>query len=132
METGHIQGPPLVPPRTRSKRLIECMEFPRIVHGEPAEMRLPNLFLQGSGEIEKPGSLRGHLPLLRSGSQGVDVHRLNVGLRRTRHGKALRAVVQNTDAAQLMGIDVRRTVAAAFMPIELVHRFGQRHHLYKS
>ncbi|NVO12733.1 MAG: branched-chain amino acid ABC transporter permease [Rhodoplanes sp.] len=40
---------------------------------------------------------------------------LHVALRKTRRGKALLAVVQNPDAARLMGIDVRRTVAAAFM-----------------
>ncbi len=35
-------------------------------------------------------------------------------LRRTRHGKALLAVVQNTDAARLMGINVKTTIAASF------------------
>jgi branched-chain amino acid transport system permease protein len=40
---------------------------------------------------------------------------LHVALRKTRRGKALLAVVQNPDAARLMGIDVRSTVAAAFM-----------------
>jgi branched-chain amino acid transport system permease protein len=35
-------------------------------------------------------------------------------LRRTRHGKALLAVVQNPDAARLMGINVRAAIAAAF------------------
>lgn len=40
---------------------------------------------------------------------------LHVVLRKTRRGKALLAVVQNPDAARLMGIDVRRVVAAAFM-----------------
>lgn len=40
---------------------------------------------------------------------------LHVALRKTRRGKALLAVVQNPDAARLMGIDVRRTIAAAFM-----------------
>ena len=34
--------------------------------------------------------------------------------RRTRHGKALLAVVQNRDAARLMGIDIERVVMAAF------------------
>ena len=34
--------------------------------------------------------------------------------RRTRHGKALLAVVQNRDAARLMGIDVERVVMASF------------------
>ncbi|MFL9825722.1 branched-chain amino acid ABC transporter permease [Rhodoplanes sp. SY1] len=40
---------------------------------------------------------------------------LHLALRRTRRGKALLAVVQNPDAARLMGIDVRRVVAVAFM-----------------
>jgi branched-chain amino acid transport system permease protein len=35
-------------------------------------------------------------------------------LRRTRRGKALLAVVQNPDAARLMGINVRAAIAAAF------------------
>jgi branched-chain amino acid transport system permease protein len=34
---------------------------------------------------------------------------------RTRGGKAMLAVVQNADAARLMGIDVRRVVAGAYM-----------------
>ena len=34
--------------------------------------------------------------------------------RRTRYGKAFRAVTQNPDAARLMGIDVKRTIALAF------------------
>jgi branched-chain amino acid transport system permease protein len=40
---------------------------------------------------------------------------LHVAIRRTRYGKALLAVVQNVDAARLMGIDVRRVTVAAFM-----------------
>jgi branched-chain amino acid transport system permease protein len=39
---------------------------------------------------------------------------LHVFTRRTRLGKALLAVVQNRDAAQLMGIDVKLAIAAAF------------------
>jgi branched-chain amino acid transport system permease protein len=39
---------------------------------------------------------------------------LTVVMRRTRRGKALLAVVQNTDAARLMGIDVTRTVAVTY------------------
>lgn len=39
---------------------------------------------------------------------------LTVLLRRTRKGKSLLAVVQNPDAARLMGIDVARTVAFTF------------------
>jgi branched-chain amino acid transport system permease protein len=39
---------------------------------------------------------------------------LSLFLRRTRRGKALLAVVQNADAARLMGIDVTRTVAIAY------------------
>lgn len=35
-------------------------------------------------------------------------------LRRTRRGKTLLAVVQNPDAARLMGIDIHRTIAIAF------------------
>lgn len=40
---------------------------------------------------------------------------LHLALTKTRRGKALLAVVQNPDAARLMGIDVRRVVAVAFM-----------------
>jgi branched-chain amino acid transport system permease protein len=39
---------------------------------------------------------------------------LSLLLRRTRRGKALLAVVQNADAARLMGIDVKRTVAISY------------------
>lgn len=39
---------------------------------------------------------------------------LHLLLRKTRHGKALLAVVQNPTAAALMGIDVQRAVALAF------------------
>src|SRR5262245_35640567 len=39
---------------------------------------------------------------------------LHVALRRTRRGKALLAVVQNRDAARLMGIDVRGAIAFSF------------------
>ena len=35
-------------------------------------------------------------------------------MRRTRQGKALLAVVQNTDAARLMGIDVRRMIVVTY------------------
>ena len=38
----------------------------------------------------------------------------SVLLQRTAHGKALLAVVQNSDAARLMGIDVERVIDAAF------------------
>ncbi len=40
---------------------------------------------------------------------------MHLVLRRTRRGKTLLAVVQNADAARLMGINVHRTVAASFM-----------------
>jgi branched-chain amino acid transport system permease protein len=40
---------------------------------------------------------------------------MHLVLRQTRRGKTLLAVVQNPDAARLMGIDVHRTVAVAFM-----------------
>jgi branched-chain amino acid transport system permease protein len=39
---------------------------------------------------------------------------LHLFLRRTRHGKALLAVVQNTGAARLMGIDVERVITLSF------------------
>jgi len=39
---------------------------------------------------------------------------LHLFFQRTRHGKALRAVVQNVGAARLMGIDVERVRTAAF------------------
>jgi branched-chain amino acid transport system permease protein len=39
---------------------------------------------------------------------------LHLALRRTQRGKALLAVVQNKDAARLMGINVRKTIALSF------------------
>ncbi len=40
---------------------------------------------------------------------------LHYFIHKTRHGKAMRAVAQNPDAARLMGIDVDRTISLAFM-----------------
>jgi branched-chain amino acid transport system permease protein len=40
---------------------------------------------------------------------------LQLAFHRTRTGKALLAVVQNSDAARLMGINVRRAIALSFM-----------------
>ncbi len=39
---------------------------------------------------------------------------LHVAFRRTRYGKALLAVVQNKDAARLMGINIRRAIAFSY------------------
>src|SRR5262249_48095316 len=39
---------------------------------------------------------------------------LHLFFQRSRHGKALRAVVQNVSAAQLMGIDVERVTTLSF------------------
>ena len=39
---------------------------------------------------------------------------LSVLMWRTKFGKAMQAVVQNTEAARLMGIDTRKVIAAAF------------------
>jgi branched-chain amino acid transport system permease protein len=39
---------------------------------------------------------------------------LNLFIGRTRLGKAMRATAQDRDAAQLMGIDINRTIAATF------------------
>jgi branched-chain amino acid transport system permease protein len=50
------------------------------------------------------------IPLVGLGVAGA----LAVLLRRTRYGKALLAVTQNPDAARLMGINVKATIAAAF------------------
>jgi branched-chain amino acid transport system permease protein len=40
---------------------------------------------------------------------------LNVFIQRTRLGKAMRATAQDREAAQLMGIDINRTIALAFL-----------------
>ena len=45
---------------------------------------------------------------------GVLVGALTVFVARTRLGKAMRATAQDRDAAQLMGIDINRTIAATF------------------
>jgi len=51
------------------------------------------------------------IPLVGVGIAGV----MHLVLRNTRRGKTLLAVVQNADAARLMGINVHRTVAVSFM-----------------
>jgi branched-chain amino acid transport system permease protein len=49
---------------------------------------------------------------------------LHLGLRHTRSGKTLLAVVQNKDAARLMGINVRATIAFSFMLSTAVAALG--------
>jgi branched-chain amino acid transport system permease protein len=51
------------------------------------------------------------IPLVGIGVAAV----IHLVLRNTRRGKALLAVVQNPDAARLMGVNVHRTVAVSFM-----------------
>ena len=47
---------------------------------------------------------------------------LHLAFRRTRYGKALLAVVQNRDAARLMGINVRRAIAVVLRALDRARR----------
>jgi branched-chain amino acid transport system permease protein len=78
---------------------------------EPRGFPMPSS-LGGSMQVFGVGvsPLQLAIPLVGLGLAGA----LHVFSRRTRLGKALLAVVQNRDAAQLMGINVKLAIAAAF------------------
>jgi branched-chain amino acid transport system permease protein len=81
---------------------------------------------RGPFNIHYPDLLpAGRIPLLGSASVGVKdlivivmavilVVALSLFINRSKLGKAMRATAQDRDAAQLMGIDINRTIAATF------------------
>jgi branched-chain amino acid transport system permease protein len=77
----------------------EPRSFPALLTGKPIE-------LLGTGVYP----LQIVIPLV---ALGLAVA-FSLALHRTRPGKAMLAVVQNPDAARLMGIDVKRTIALAY------------------
>jgi branched-chain amino acid transport system permease protein len=75
--------------------------------GFPSPLASQSIKLFGTGVYP----LQLVIPLVGIGAALV----MHLVLHNTRRGKTLLAVVQNRDAARLMGIDVHRTVAVAFM-----------------
>jgi branched-chain amino acid transport system permease protein len=81
--------------------------FGKEPRGFPSPLATQSLKIFGTGVYP----LQLVIPLVGIGAALV----MHLVLRNTRRGKTLLAVVQNPDAARLMGIDVHRTVAVAFM-----------------
>jgi branched-chain amino acid transport system permease protein len=81
--------------------------FGKEPRGFPSALASQSLKIFGTGVYP----LQLVIPLVGIGAALV----MHLLLRHTRRGKTLLAVVQNPDAARLMGIDVHRTVAVAFM-----------------
>jgi branched-chain amino acid transport system permease protein len=81
--------------------------FGKEPRGFPSPLASQSIKLFGTGVYP----LQLVIPLVGIGAALV----MHLVLRNTRRGKTLLAVVQNPDAARLMGINVHRTVAVAFM-----------------
>ena len=83
-------------------------------HG-PATVHVPDLLPHGPGFQTKIGGVFvGFKDLFVVVTAVILVSLLAVFINRTRLGKAMRATAQDRDAAQLMGIDINRTIAATF------------------
>ena len=93
--------------RARQRRAVpfgkEPRSFPPLLSTTPIKLFGAGVFPLAAGH---PG-----------GGLGVAAA-LALLLRRTRHGKALLAVVQNPDAARLMGINVKAAIAASFAALD--------------
>jgi branched-chain amino acid transport system permease protein len=83
-------------------------------HG-PATVHVPDLLPHGTGFQTKIGGVFvGFKDVFVVVTAVILVSLLAVFINRTRLGKAMRATAQDRDAAQLMGIDINRTIAATF------------------
>ncbi len=83
-------------------------------HG-PATVHVPDLLPHGPGFQTKIGGVFvGFKDVFVVVTAVILVSLLAVFINRTRLGKAMRATAQDRDAAQLMGIDINRTIAATF------------------
>ena len=83
-------------------------------HG-PATVHVPDLLPHGPGfETTIGGVFIGFKDVFVVVTAVILVSLLAVFINRTRLGKAMRATAQDRDAAQLMGIDINRTIAATF------------------
>jgi branched-chain amino acid transport system permease protein len=78
----------------------------------PATVHFPDLLPQNSTTIG--GVFFGFKDVFVVVTAAVLVALLAVFINRTKLGKAMRATAQDRDAAQLMGIDINRTIAATF------------------
>jgi branched-chain amino acid transport system permease protein len=83
-------------------------------HG-PATVHVPDLLPHGPGFQTKIGGVFvGFKDVFVVVTAVILVALLAVFINRTKLGKAMRATAQDRDAAQLMGIDINRTIAATF------------------
>jgi len=78
----------------------------------PATVHFPDILPQSSTTIA--GVFFGFKDVFVVVTAAVLVSLLAVFINRTKLGKAMRATAQDRDAAQLMGIDINRTIAATF------------------
>jgi branched-chain amino acid transport system permease protein len=78
----------------------------------PATVHFPDILPQGSTTLA--GVFFGVKDVFVVVAAAVLVSLLAVFINRTKLGKAMRATAQDRDAAQLMGIDINRTIAATF------------------
>jgi branched-chain amino acid transport system permease protein len=83
-------------------------------HG-PATVHFPDILPHGPGyQTTIGGVFFGFKDIFVVVTTAVLVSLLAIFINRTRLGKAMRATAQDRDAAQLMGIDINRTIAATF------------------
>jgi branched-chain amino acid transport system permease protein len=83
-------------------------------HG-PATVHFPDLLPHGPGyQAAVGGVFFGFKDIFVVVTTAILVALLAIFINRTRLGKAMRATAQDRDAAQLMGIDINRTIAATF------------------
>jgi branched-chain amino acid transport system permease protein len=83
-------------------------------HG-PATLHVPDLLPHGPGfQTRIGGVFIGFKDVFVFVTAIILVALLALFINRTRLGKAMRATAQDRDAAQLMGIDINRTIAATF------------------
>jgi branched-chain amino acid transport system permease protein len=81
----------------------------------PATVHFPNLLPHGPGfETYIGGVFIGFKDVFVVVAAAILVALLALFINRSKLGKAMRATAQDRDAAQLMGIDINRTIAATF------------------
>jgi branched-chain amino acid transport system permease protein len=79
----------------------------------PNNLHYPDLLPTGKIALGGGASI-GYKDLIVAGIAIVLVVLLSIFITRTRLGKAMRATAQDRDAAQLMGIDINRTISVTF------------------
>jgi branched-chain amino acid transport system permease protein len=78
----------------------------------PATVHFPNILPQWTTTVA--AIFFGFKDIFVVGTAAILVTLLAIFINRTKLGKAMRATAQDRDAAQLMGIDINRTIAATF------------------